>query len=146
MLEKLTNDMISAMKNKDKETLSVVRMVKGAVQLEEINKKKKLEDEDIIAIISKQIKMRKESIEEFKKGNRNDLIGQTESEIKILEKYLPAQLSDEELTKIVEEIIEKVGAKEASDMGKIMKELIPLIKGKADMGRVNLLIKEKLSI
>ena len=146
MLERLTNDMISAMKAKDKETLGVIRMVKGAVQLEEINKKKKLEDDDIVAIISKQIKMRKESIEEFKKGNRDDLITQTESEIEILNKYLPVQLSDEELTKIVDEAITKVGAKEVSDMGKIMKELIPLIKGKADMGRVNSLIKEKLSI
>jgi len=146
MLERLTNDMISAMKAKDKETLGVIRMVKGAVQLEEINKKKKLEDDDIIAIISKQIKMRKESIEEFKKGNREDLIAQTEFEMEILNKYLPVQLSDEELTKIVDEAITKVGAKEVSDMGKIMKELIPLIKGKADMGRVNSLIKEKLSI
>lgn len=146
MLEKLTNDMISAMKAKDKEKLSVIRMVKAAIQLEEINKKKKLEDEDVIAIISKQIKMRKESIEEFKKANRSDLIDQTQSEIDILVTYLPVQLSEEELSNIISEVITKVEAKSATDMGKIMKELLPLIKGKADMGQVNGMIKEKLSI
>lgn len=146
MLEKITNDMITAMKAKDKKKLDVVRMIKGAIQLEEINKKKKLEDDDVIAIISKQIKMRKESIEEFKKANRVDLIEQTESEITILNEYLPEQISDEELTKIITDVIVKVDAKVASDMGKIMKELIPLIKGKADMGKVNMIIKEKLSI
>ncbi|MDD3305129.1 MAG: GatB/YqeY domain-containing protein [Bacilli bacterium] len=146
MLEKLTQDMIDAMKAKDKEKLSVIRMVKGVVQLEEINKKQKLEDDDIIAIISKQIKMRKESIEEFKKGNRDDLVVQTESEVEILNKYMPTQLTEEELETIIDEIIVKVEAKEVSDVGKIMKELVPLIKGKADMGKVNLLIKQKLSI
>lgn len=146
MLEKITNDMINAMKAKDKETLAVIRMVKGAIQLEEINKKKKLEDDDIIAIISKQIKMRKESIEEFKKADRADLITQNESEIAILSKYLPLQMSDDELSTIITDIISKVDAKGANDMGKIMKELLPLIKGKADMGKVNLIIKEKLSI
>jgi uncharacterized protein YqeY len=146
MIERLTSDMINAMKAQDKETLSVIRMIKGAIQLEEINKKKKLEDDDVIAIISKQIKMRKESIEEFKKGNRNDLITQAESEIAILNKYLPEQISDEKLNNIIDEVIAKVEAKSANDMGKIMKELVPLIKGKADMGKVNSLIKEKLSI
>jgi uncharacterized protein YqeY len=136
MLERLTNDMISAMKAKDKEILNVIRMVKGAIQLEEIKVKKKLDDDDIITIISKQIKMRKESIEEFKKANRTDLIEQTEAEITILNKYMPAQLSDEELNKIVTDVITKVDAKIPSDMGKVMKELLPLIKGKADMSKV----------
>lgn len=146
MLEKITSDMITAMKARDKKKLDVVRMIKGAIQLEEINKKKKLEDDDVIAIISKQIKMRKESIEEFKKANRVDLIERAESEITILNEYLPEQLGDEDLTKIITEVIVKVDAKVASDMGKIMKELVPLIKGKADMGKVNMIIKEKLSI
>lgn len=146
MLDRLTTDMISAMKAKDKETLGVIRLVKGAIQLEEINKKKKLEDDDVIAIISKQIKMAKESIEEFKKANRSDLIEKIEVELVILSRYLPVQLSDEELSKIVINVIAEVDAKGSNDMGKIMKELIPLIKGKADMGKVNLIIKEKLCI
>lgn len=145
MLEKLSNDMIKAMKSKDKETLAVIRMVKASIQLEEINKKKRLEDDEIIAIISKQIKMRKESIEEFKKANRVDLISQSEKEIDILNNYLPAQLGDDELIAIIDNVISKVDAKGVNDMGKIMKELLPLIKGKVDMSKVNALIKEKLS-
>jgi uncharacterized protein YqeY len=137
--------MISAMKSHDKETLDVIRMVKGAIQLESINKQKELTDDDIITIIGKQIKMRREAIEEFKKANRTDLISQNESEIAILNKYLPEQLSDEELNKIITEVVNRVGAKEASDIGKVMKELVPLIKGKADMSKVNLIIKEKIS-
>jgi uncharacterized protein YqeY len=146
MFERINNDIVNAMKAKDKETLDVIRMVKGAMQLESISKKRNLEDDEVIAIVSKQIKMRKESIEEFKKANRTDLIEKTESEIVILNKYLPEQLSDEELSKIIDEIIVKVEAKNDKDMGKIMKELAPLVKGKADMGKVNMIIKEKLSI
>jgi uncharacterized protein YqeY len=144
MLEKITSDMISAMKSKDKETLDVIRMIKGAIQLEEINKKKKLEDDEIISIISKQIKMRRESIEEFKKANRTDLIDKNEHEIEILNKYLPIQLTDEELNNIIDEVIKKTEAKSQNDIGKLMKELIPLIKGKADMSKVNFIIKTKL--
>lgn len=146
MLDKLTSDMITAMKAQDKETLAVIRMVKAAIQLEEINKQKKLDDDDVVAIVSKQIKMRKESIAEFEKANRQDLIEKTQAEINILNKYLPEQLSDEELDAIISDIIAKVEAKSTNDMGKIMKELSPLVKGKADMGKVNQMIKEKLSI
>lgn len=144
MLEKITNDMISAMKSKDKETLDVIRMIKGAIQLEEINKKKKLDDDEIISIISKQIKMRRESIEEFKKANRIDLIEKNEQEIEMLNRYLPVQLTFEELDNIIDAAIEKTEAKTQNDIGKLMKELIPLIKGKADMSKVNSIIKTKL--
>ena len=86
MREKILNDLVSAMKNQDKDVLAVLRMVKGAIQLEEINKKQELNDEDVIAVLSKQIKTRKESIVEFKKAGRNDLIEQTQGEIEILSK------------------------------------------------------------
>lgn len=145
MIERINNDMIAAMKNKDTETLNVIRMVKGAIQLEEISKKRKLEDEEIIGIVAKQIKLRKESIAEFEKGNRDDLINKTINEISILNNYLPPQLSDEELSDIISDVIARVDAKAMSDMGKIMKELAPLVKGKADMDRVNQIIREKLS-
>lgn len=146
MLEKITSDMISAMKAKDKEKLSVIRMIKGAIQLEEISKKGKLEDADIIAIISKQIKMGKESIEEFNKANRFDLVEKITAEIDILKEYLPVQLEDSELENIIIDVITKVDAKSTNDIGKIMKELVPLVRGKADMGKVNQIIKEKLSV
>ena len=138
-------DMKQAMKDKDKLTLSVIRLVKGSIQLEEINKKSILSNDDILSIIIKQVKMRKESIVEFEKANRIDLIEELNKEINILNKYLPIQLSDEELDQIITDVINKVDAKNNSDTGKIMKELIPLIKGKADMSKVNLIIKEKLS-
>lgn len=145
MLDKINKDMIDAMKNHEKNKVDVIRMIKGSIQLEEISKKRELTDEDILDIIAKQVKMRKESIEEFKKVGRTDLIAQNESELKILFEYLPAQLSEEELSKIIDDVITKVDAKNIADMGKIMKELIPSIKGKADMNKVNVMIKEKLS-
>ena len=145
MKERIQNDMIAAMKSGNKELLSVIRMVKAQIQLDEINSKKTLTDEDVISIISKQIKSRKDSIVEFEKGNRQDLIDKTNDEIKILMTYLPTQLSEEEVMKIVTKIINDVNATTSNDMGKIMKELLPLIKGKADMGLVNKIIKEKLN-
>ena len=145
MLDKINKDMIDAMKNHEKNKVDVIRMIKGSIQLEEISKKRELTDEDILDIIAKQVKMRKESIEEFKKVGRTDLIAQNESELEILFEYLPAQLSEEELSKIIDDVITKVDAKNIADMGKIMKDLIPSIKGKADMNKVNVMIKEKLS-
>ncbi|MDD2377957.1 MAG: GatB/YqeY domain-containing protein [Bacilli bacterium] len=145
MREKIMNDAVNAMKNRNKEILSVLRMVKGAIQLEEIKTKKELSDDEVIQIISKQIKTRKESIEEFKKGNREDLIAATESEIAILEKYMPKQMDQDEIVKIIDDVFEKVKPVGLSDMGKVMGTVAPLVKGKADLGLVNKLIKEKLN-
>ena len=92
MRNKILEDLVAAMKSQDKEKLSVLRMVKGAVQLEEINLKHELSDDEMISVLAKQIKIRKESIEEFKKGNREDLIEKTQSEIDILSVYMPKQL------------------------------------------------------
>ena len=144
MKQNLLNDLVAAMKNQDKETLSVLRMVKGAIQLEEINKKSELSDEDFIGVISKQIKTRKESIAEFEKAGRNDLIEQNKKEIEILNKYMPEQLSLEEVNKIIEEAFTKLNPTN-KDMGLIMKEVSPKLKGKADMSQVNAIIKEKLA-
>jgi len=141
MRERLLMDITQAMKDRNKEVLSVLRMAKGAMQLEEINTKKDLNDEEVIAIISKQIKTRKESIEEFKKGNREDLIAQTESEIKILEVYLPEQLSEKEVIKVITEEISKL---DTPNIGSVMGAVTPLLKGKADMGLVSRLVKERL--
>jgi len=145
MRERVLNDIIAAMKGQNKEVLAVLRMVKGAMQLEEINKKKELDDEEMTAVFAKQIKTRKESIEEFKKGNRVDLVEQTESEIAILEKYLPEQLSEEKVLEVIEEAIATIKPSSASDMGKVMGAVTPLLRGKCDMGLVSKLVKEKLS-
>lgn len=144
LVKQLEQDLIAAMKSKDKDTLAVLRMVKGAMQLEHINQKKELTDELALDVITKQIKTRNESIKEFEKGNRTDLIEQTNREIEILKKYLPEQLSEEEITKIVEEVFAKINPTGPSDMGKVMREITPLVKGKADMGIVSSIIKSKL--
>lgn len=144
LIEQLEFDLKEAMRAKDKNTLAVLRMVKGAMQLEKINHNKEMNDELAIDIISKQIKTRNESIKEFAKGNRQDLIDQTNKEIDILNKYLPVQLTEEEIQAIITDVFTKVNPQSQSDMGKIMKEITPLVKGKADMGKVSQLIKAKL--
>ena len=144
MKDRILKDIVTSMKEKDKERLSVLRMVKGAIQLEEINKKETLKDEDVIGVLAKQIKTRKESIVEFEKGNRQDLIDQTNREIAILEEYMPEQLSMEEVEKIIEEAFESVKPESMKDMGRIMKEVTPKLKGKAGMSMVSTKIRTKL--
>ncbi|MGE5456197.1 MAG: GatB/YqeY domain-containing protein [Ignavibacteriales bacterium] len=145
MRERILSDIVKAMKSSDKKVLSVLRMVKGAIELEEIRLKKELNDEEVIQIISKQIKSRKESIEFFERGNREDLINATKGEIEILEKYLPEQMSIDEINEIIDEAFLNIKPTGPSDMGKIMAIIAPLVKGKADLGIVNKIIKEKLS-
>ena len=145
MKDKILIDLKNAMKNQNRELLSVIRMVKGAIQLEEIKVKHELNDEEVITIIAREIKTRKESIKEFEKGGRNDLIEKTSREIDILNKYMPAQMSEEEVVKIIDEVFANINPIGPSDMGKVMGAIAPLIKGKADLGFVNTKVKEKLS-
>lgn len=145
MRERIIKDLMASMKNKEKEKLAVLRMIKGAIQLEEINKKKELDDNEVIAVISKQIKTRRESITEFKKGNREDLVEQAEKEIEILNEYMPEQLSEEEIVKVIDEVFNEVNPQGPSDMGKIMKNITPKLTGKADMSMVSKIVKEKVS-
>lgn len=145
MKERILNDLKEAMKQKDKELLSVIRMVKGAIQMEEIAKKKELNDDEVITIISKQIKTRKESIVEFEKAGRDDLKNQTQSEIDILMRYMPEQMSEEEVLKVIDQAFETVKPTSMKDMGKLMGMITPQVRGKADMGFVNKTIKDRLS-
>ena len=143
--ERINSDMVSYMKSKDSFSLGVIRMVKGAIQLEKINLKRELNDDEVIAVISKQIKMRNDSIAEFTKANRDDLVEQYKKEIELLNKYMPEQLSEEEISKIIDEAFAKINPTGGKDMGLIMKEVSPKLKGRADMGKVNALIKERLN-
>ena len=145
MRERIMIDLKNAMKNQNKEILNVVRMVKGAIQLEEINKKRDLTDDEVVAVIAKQIKTRKETIGDLEKSGRTDLIKQTEKEISILEKYMPAMMSEEEINKVIDEVFNEVNPISQADTGKVMGKLSPLLKGKADMSLVNKLVKEKLN-
>ncbi|MBR1718395.1 MAG: GatB/YqeY domain-containing protein [Bacilli bacterium] len=145
MKERIVNDLKEAMKAQNKELLSVIRMVKGAISLEEINTKKELTDDEVISIIAKQIKTRKESIEEFKKGGRQDLIDQTNREIEILSKYMPEQLSVEEVNKIIDDIFDLIKPSSMADMGKLMGLAKEKLNGRADMSYVSKTIREKLN-
>ena len=144
MVEKLDKDMIEAMKSKDKDRLVVIRMVKAALKQEQIDHKKEINDDLLIDVINKQIKMRKDSIIEFEKGNRTDLVEKTQKEINVLMAYLPEQLSTEEVEKIINEIFEELKPESQKDMGKVMKEAQAKLKGKADMKEVSTIIREKL--
>jgi uncharacterized protein YqeY len=145
LINTLTEDMKTAMREQNKKELSVIRMIKAAIQLEQINKKKELNDEEIIDIIFKQVKMRNESINEFEKVNRNDLIEEAKKEIEILNKYLPKQLTDEELGNIIDETIKENNFTANDNIGVVMKAVLPKVKGKCDLGKVNMVIKNKLS-
>lgn len=145
MLEKFKSDIISAMKNKDQITLNTLRSVKGAMQLEIINNKKIESDELFLDVVSKQIKLRNDSIEEFKKANRQDLIESYQKEIDILKVYLPQQLTEEELEAIINEVFEKIKPTSIKDLGNIMKEITPKVKNRCDMKELNNKIREKLN-
>ncbi|MBQ6135486.1 MAG: GatB/YqeY domain-containing protein [Bacilli bacterium] len=144
MIEKLEKDMISAMKNQEKDRLTVIRMVKAALKQEQIDHKKEINDDLLVDVVNKQIKMRKDSIVEFEKGNRQDLIDKTEAEIAVLKEYLPEQLSREEMLKVIDEMFAEVKPEGPKDMGKLMGMAQGKLKGKADMGEVSAIIKEKL--
>ena len=147
--DQLTEDMKTAMKAKEegKQRLAVIRMVRSAIRQQEIdgNGKQALDDEGVIAIISKEVKMRKDSLEEFKQGDRQDLVAQTEAEIAVLMPYLPQQLSEEEIRTFVKEAVEKSGASSQKDMGKVMGLLMPKVKGRADGKLVNSIVREMLN-
>ncbi len=145
LLEKINGDMINYMKSKDNFSLGVIRMVKGALQLEKINKKRDLTDEEVISVIAKQIKMRNDSINEFKKANRMDLVEQNEKEIAILNEYMPVQLTEDEINEIIDLAFEKINPTSNKDFGLIMKEVSPKVKGRADMGMISAKIKDRFA-
>ncbi len=140
--EILMEDLKNSMKNKNTIEKNTVTMVRAAIKQREVDERIELSDEDILEIVSKQVKERKMAIEEFKKGNRQDLVDQSNKEIEYLLKYLPEQLSDEELEAIVVESINDVNASSMKDIGMIMKDVMPKIKGRADGNQVNTIIKK----
>ena len=142
MRERILNDLTQALKQGNKEVLTVLRMVKGSIQLEEIKTKHELTDDEII---SREIKTRKESVVEFVKGNRDDLVTKTNSEIDILKQYLPKQLEPQEVQAIIDEAIETIQPQGPRDMGKIMSTISPKLSGRTDMTIVSKIVKDRLS-
>jgi len=144
LLETLTEDMKTAMKAKDKETLSVVRMLKAAVSNEQIKLGHDLSADEEIAVLSREMKQRVEELESYREGNREELAEEVEKQIVVVKKYMPEQLSEEEVVAIVKEVIAQVGATSKADFGKVMGALMPKVKGKADGKLVNSTVKELL--
>jgi hypothetical protein len=144
LFDKINADLITSMKAKDEASTSALRMLKSALKYKEVDLKRELKDEDVIDVLSKQAKQRKESIEGFEKGGRTDMADKEKAELALIEKFLPAGLSDAELGQLIEEAIKASGAAGPKDMGKVMGVLTPKIKGRADMGKVSGLVKAKL--
>ncbi len=145
LTEQINEDVKTAMKNQDKEKLNVIRMVKSALQMAKINLKHDLSDEEAIDVIEKQIKMRNDSIEEFTKAKRDDLVKQYKDEINILKAYMPEQLKKEEVIKIINDAFAKINPTSPKQMGLIMKSVTPQVKGRYDMKEISSIIKEKLN-
>lgn len=148
LYETISNDMKEAMKAHDKDSLNTIRLLKSAIDMYLVNNKMErhtCSDEIVIDIVSKQVKTHKESIEEFKKGNRQDLVDKLLKEIDLLSKYLPKQLTEEEINAEIDKVFDKVKPTSMKDMGLIMKELTPIFKGKADMKTVNEIVRSKLN-
>ena len=145
MREKLQNELIQAMKEHNKKKIDVIKMVKASIQMEEINLKRELNDDEILNIITKQVKMRKDAITDFEKASRTDLIDSYNEEIDILNNYLPKKLDIDEVNIIIDDAFKLVNPTSASDMGKIMKEVSPKLKNRFDMGEASKIIKDKLS-
>lgn len=144
ILDQIETDYLTALKAKDEKTVSVLRMLKSALKNKEIALGKKLDDMLIGEQVFKEVKSRQDSITEYEKGDRGDLVKQEQEEIEILKKYLPKMLSEEEVAKIIDSAIQKVGATGPQDMGKVMGVIMPQVKGKADGSLVSTLVKNKL--
>lgn len=145
LIDQLQDDLKNAQLNRDEVKVSTLRLLLSEIKNAEISKGNVLSDEDAVSVIQREAKKRKEAAEGFRSGNREESALKEEAELKILESYLPAQLSNEELTKIVEEAITELGATNMADMGKIIGSVMGKVRGKADGGTVSGLVKERLS-
>lgn len=143
--ERLLSDMKEAMKAKDTLRKNTIQCVRGAILLKEKEGHGEVSEEDILDMIMQEIKKRKDAIGDFEKGNRPDLVDDANAEVSVLESYLPAQMSDEELTALVKQVITECGATSMKDMGKVMGTITPKVKGRADNGKVSSIVKSCLS-
>jgi uncharacterized protein YqeY len=142
--DQITEDMKSAMKAGEKDRLKVVRLIRAAIKQIEVDKRIDLDDAAVLIVLDKMVKQRRDSVEQFQKGNRNDLADIELAEIVVLEDYLPEQLSDEELDAMIDEAISATGAETIRDMGKVMGQIKAKAAGAADMGAVGAKVKARL--
>ena len=141
----ITEDMKSAMKAGEKDWLKVVRLILAAIKQVEVDKRIELDDAAVLAVLDKMVKQRRDSVEQFEKGNREDLAAIERAEIEVLQQYLPEQLSADELAVLVDEAIAASGAESMRDMGKVMGQIKAKAAGRADMGAVSATVKERLA-
>ncbi|MFD2618265.1 GatB/YqeY domain-containing protein [Terrilactibacillus laevilacticus] len=144
LLDRLNQDLKQAMRDRDKVKLSVIRMIKTSITNESIKHGKELSDDDVLTVLSRELKQRKDSLQEFENAGRQDLIEGVQKEIEVVNLYMPEQLSKDDLQSIIDETISEVGAVSKSDMGKVMSALMPKVKGKADGKLVSSLVQSRL--
>jgi uncharacterized protein YqeY len=145
LLETLNSDLIVSLKKGDKVRVEVIRGLKSDIKYKEIDKREPLTEEDVLGVLAAAAKRRRDSIEQFQQGGRDDLVMKEGGELEIITSYLPQQLSDEQLQEIVEATLLEIGVKTPADLGKVMKEIMPKVKGRADGNRVRQMIALKLS-
>lgn len=143
--QRINDDVKTAMRNKDKERLGVLRLITAALKQKEVDERIELDDTMVLAIMDKMSKQIRDSIKQFEQAGRDDLAQKENFELGIIQEYLPAQLAEEEIKQIINESIETTGAESAKDMGKVMADLKPRLQGRADMGKVSGLVKQQLS-
>lgn len=145
LLERINNDMKQAMKSKEKDKLSVIRMIKASLQNEALKLGHELTEEEELTILTREVKQRKDSLHEFEKAGREDLVEKIQTELQFVELYMPEQLSEEEVAEIVKQAISETGASSKAEMGKVMSAVMPRLKGRADGSLVNKLVQQHLS-
>jgi hypothetical protein len=145
MKDKILSDMKDAMKAKDKSRVMAIRLLRASIQRREIDERTDLDDAGVLSVIQKMIKQGKDSIEQFEKGNRQDLVNKENVTLLVLEDYLPKQLTDVEIESLLDDAFNETGAETIKEMGKVMGWLKPKLQGKADMGSVSAKIKQRLT-
>jgi len=142
---RINDDVKTAMRSKDKDRLGVLRLITAAFKQKEVDERIELDDTMVLAIMNKMTKQIRDSIDQFEKAGRDDLAAKEAFELNIIQEYLPAQLTEDEISQIIAECVEASGAESAKDMGKVMGLLKPRLQGRADMGKVSGLVKQQLS-
>ena len=142
--DRIQQDMKDAMRARDKERLGTIRLILAAIKQREVDERIELDDTQLIVVLDKMVKQRRESIAQFEQAGRDDLIAQEQSELEVIIPYLPAALGEDEITQLIDEALESTGASSIKDMGKVMGQLKPKLQGRADMGAVSAMIKARL--
>jgi uncharacterized protein len=141
---RLTDDMKAAMKGGDKPRLAVIRLINAAIKQREVDERIELDDQQVLAVLDKMVKQRRDSIKQYSDAGRTDLADAEQAEVEVIQEYLPAALSDDEIAAIVEQAVAEVGATSMADMGKVMGKVKPQVQGRADVGAVSKMVKAKL--